>query len=83
MLTCSLHLQFAEAYHAPKAAVQVDTVRSFCGTWVKDTKCSDSMDEFCDLFGVPRFMRQATRLMGGLELVVKEDSLMVKQVGLC
>lgn len=73
-------LQFAESHQAIKPAVQVNTVESFCGTWIKDTGSSDSMDSFCDLFGVPRFLRRATRLMTGLELRIAADSLMVTQV---
>lgn len=73
-------LQYAEAQHAVLPAVQVNTVQSFCGCWVKDGRHSEPMDGFCDLFGVPKFLRQATRLMGGLELQIREDSLMVKQV---
>eukprot|EP00882_Tetradesmus_deserticola_P015477 GHRQ01016492.1.p4 GENE.GHRQ01016492.1~~GHRQ01016492.1.p4 ORF type:complete len:135 (+),score=56.07 GHRQ01016492.1:302-706(+) len=38
------------------------------------------MDGFCQLFGVPRWLRQATRLMVGLEITLRGDMLMVRQV---
>lgn len=40
------------------------------------------MDSFCELFGVPRWLRQATRLMYALELSIVDDALVVKQVRL-
>jgi hypothetical protein len=48
---------------------------------LQDTKRSDPMDDFCQLFGVPRWLRQATRLMAGLEVALSGDMLVVKQVG--
>jgi len=41
---------------------------------------SDSMDAFCQLFGVPRWLRQATRLMTGVHISVSGDELVIKQV---
>lgn len=41
---------------------------------------SDSMDKFCELFGVPKWLRQATRLMSGMHISVAGDTLVVKQV---
>eukprot|EP00878_Enallax_costatus_P008848 GHUV01009249.1.p1 GENE.GHUV01009249.1~~GHUV01009249.1.p1 ORF type:complete len:260 (+),score=59.77 GHUV01009249.1:405-1184(+) len=70
----------ADAHHAVIPAVQVEAVKSFCGTWVKDIGSSEPMDSFCDMFGVPRFLRQATRLMSGLEVTILGDALLVKQV---
>lgn len=39
------------------------------------------MDSFCELFGVPRWLRQATRLMTGMQISITDDTLVVKQVG--
>eukprot|EP00878_Enallax_costatus_P005128 GHUV01005391.1.p1 GENE.GHUV01005391.1~~GHUV01005391.1.p1 ORF type:complete len:295 (+),score=71.04 GHUV01005391.1:405-1289(+) len=75
-----LQKQQADAHHAVIPAVQVEAVKSFCGTWVKDIGSSEPMDSFCDMFGVPRFLRQATRLMSGLEVTILGDALLVKQV---
>lgn len=47
---------------------------------LQDSSRSDSMDGFCQLFGVPRWLRQATRLVNGLELATSGDVLLVKQV---
>lgn len=47
---------------------------------LQDAKRSDPMDGFCQLFGVPRWLRQATRLMAGLEVTLSGDMLVVKQV---
>lgn len=44
---------------------------------------SDSLDSFCELFGVPKWLRQATRLMTGMQISITDDTLIVKQVGLC
>ena len=42
---------------------------------------SDSMDTFCELFGVPKWLRQATRLMTGMQISIADDNiLVVKQV---
>jgi hypothetical protein len=38
------------------------------------------MDPFCELFGVPRWLRQATRLMGGLDVSMAGEDLLVRQV---
>jgi hypothetical protein len=38
------------------------------------------MDGFCQLFGVPRWLSKATRLMAGLEITLSGDMLVVKQV---
>lgn len=72
-------VQLADEQHA-KPTVELETVQSFCGTWIKDAKRSDPMDGFCQLFGVPRWLRQATRLMAGLEVTLSGDMLVVKQV---
>jgi hypothetical protein len=39
------------------------------------------MDGFFQLFGVPRWLSKATRLMAGLEITLSGDMLFVKQVG--
>jgi hypothetical protein len=41
---------------------------------------SDSMDKFCELFGVPKWLRKATRLMTGMQISIADDTLVVKQV---
>lgn len=41
---------------------------------------SDPMDKFCELFGVPKWLRQATRLMTGMHIYIVDDTLVVKQV---
>jgi hypothetical protein len=38
------------------------------------------MDAFCQLFGVPRWLRQATRLITGLEVCLTRDALVVRQI---
>ncbi|KAF6259307.1 hypothetical protein COO60DRAFT_1514225 [Scenedesmus sp. NREL 46B-D3] len=73
-------VQLADMEHHTEPAVEMETVQAFCGTWVKDVRRSDSMDGFCQLFGVPRWLRQATRLMAGLEISLSGDTLLVKQV---
>jgi hypothetical protein len=47
---------------------------------LQDAKRSDPMDGFCQLFGVPRWLSKATRLMAGLEITLSGDMLVVKQV---
>ena len=57
------------------------TVQQFCGQWTKVGARSDSMDKFCELFGVPKWLRQATRLMTGMQISIADDNtLVVKQV---
>jgi hypothetical protein len=51
-----------------------------CGARVQVGPRSDSMDKFCELFGVPKWLRQATRLMTGMHISVAGDTLVVKQV---
>lgn len=55
-------------------------------TWLQDACQSEPMDDFCQLFGVPRWLQHATRLMSGLEISVVAGELQIKQVslwGLC
>jgi hypothetical protein len=47
---------------------------------LQDAKRSDPMDGFCQLFGVPRWLSKATRLMAGLEITLSGDMLVLKQV---
>lgn len=44
---------------------------------------SESMDGFCELFGVPKWLRRAARLMVGLDIYLVGNSLAVKQVCIC
>lgn len=60
--------------------LDVETVEQFCGHWIKVQQQSGSMDSFCELFGVPRWLRQATRLMTGMQISITHDTLVVKQV---
>lgn len=51
-----------------------------CGACVQVGPRSDSMDKFCELFGVPKWLRQATRLMTRTHIAIAGDTLVVKQV---
>eukprot|EP00879_Flechtneria_rotunda_P016982 GHRR01017778.1.p1 GENE.GHRR01017778.1~~GHRR01017778.1.p1 ORF type:complete len:208 (+),score=48.85 GHRR01017778.1:202-825(+) len=78
---CTVPKAYADAQAtAMKPSIDVGAVQQFCGCWVKETSRSDSMDAFCQLFGVPRWLRQATRLMVGLEICMQDNALLVKQV---
>jgi hypothetical protein len=64
----------------PQLASQRLTGCFYAAGCLQDAKRSDPMDGFCQLFGVPRWLRQATRLMAGLEVTLSGDMLVVKQV---
>eukprot|EP00775_Hariotina_reticulata_P005652 gene5652-5891_t len=64
----------------PLDTIDAAAINMFCGKWEKDACQSEPMDDFCQLFGVPRFLQHATRLMSGLEISVVAGELQIKQV---
>ncbi|KAF8072801.1 Oscp1 [Scenedesmus sp. PABB004] len=72
--------QLAASRADARPAVDLAAVRGVCGSWTKDGAASEGMEPFCELFGVPRWLRSATRLMAGLHISVEGDVLLVRQV---
>jgi len=72
--TCWIHLDV----NTPSSCLAIDGLPAI--TLLQDERQSEPMDDFCRLFGVPRWLQQATRLMNGLEISVAADQLQIKQV---